>query len=90
MMNLWRSERGGMIEKVAVVAGGLAIAGLLLGESAKNVAASGGLPTIAFLAPGEYVTSRPKPTFTSIDYATTGSINERIILDPCTGRQKTP
>jgi hypothetical protein len=89
-MNLWRDRRGAMIEKAAVTAGVLALAGLLGGEAFKNMSANGGFPSVAFLAPGEYVASRPKQTFTSIDYATTGSINERIVLDPCTGLQKTP
>jgi hypothetical protein len=86
-----KNQRGAMVEKVAVVAGLLALASLFLGSEVEQMALNGALPTVALLAPDQYVATKGKnPNFDSIDYTATGSINGRIVLDPCTGRPKSP
>jgi hypothetical protein len=86
-----KNQRGAMIEKVAIVTGLLALASLFLGSEIEQMALNGGLPTIAFLSADQYVATKGKsPNFDAIDYTATGSINGRIVLDPCTGRQKSP
>jgi hypothetical protein len=86
-----RDERGSAIEKFAIAGGLLALASLFLGSTLEQMAETGGLPTIALLASDQYVATRPKSSgFDAIDYTATGSINGRVVLDPCTGRQTTP
>jgi len=88
----FRGDQGGSaIEKFALVGGLLALASLFLASTLAQIAESGGLPTIAFLAPDQYVATRTKSSgFNAIDYTATGSINGRVVLDPCTGRQESP
>jgi hypothetical protein len=86
----WKDKTGSTIEYFAVGGTLVAAAALFIGYSAQQLASDGDLPTIAFLSPDQYVAKKSKaPSFNSIDYSTTGSINgQRIVLDPCTGRQK--
>jgi hypothetical protein len=86
----WKHHSGSAVEYFAVGAALVAAAALFVGYSAQQWAAEGDLPTIAFLSPDQYVAKKTKaPNFNSIDYTATGSVNgQRIVLDPCTGRQK--
>jgi hypothetical protein len=86
----WKQESGSTVEYVAVGAALVAAAALFIGYSAQQLASDGDLPTIAFLSPDQYVAKKSKaPSFNSIDYTATGTLNgQPIILDPCTGRQK--
>jgi len=83
------NEGGSAIEKFAIASGLLALASLFLASTLAQIAESGALPSIAFLAPDQYVATKPRPSgFSAIDYTATGSINGRVVLDPCTGRQE--
>jgi hypothetical protein len=85
----WKDQRGSMVEKFAVAAGAVSLVALFFGTNLQQMASAGRLPTIAFLSPDQYVAKRGKPDETdAIDYMATGSIAGRIVLDPCTGRQK--
>lgn len=88
----WRfatDQRASTLEKFAVAAGAVSLLALLGGSSVEQLASAGRLPTIAFLSPGQYVATRSASKGTdAIDYTATGSINGRIVLDPCTGRRK--
>jgi hypothetical protein len=86
----WKNNSGSAIEYFAVGAALVAAAALFVGYSAQQWAIEGDLPTIAFLSPDQYVAKKTKaPSFNSIDYTATGSVNgQKIVLDPCTGRQK--
>ena len=86
----WKHNSGSAIEYFAVGAALVAAAALFVGYSAQQWAIDGDLPTIAFLSPDQYVAKKTKaPSFNSIDYTATGSVNgQKIVLDPCTGRQK--
>jgi hypothetical protein len=86
----WKHNSGSAIEYFAVGAALVAAAALFVGYSAQQWAIEGDLPTIAFLSPDQYVAKKTKaPSFNSIDYTATGSVNgQKIVLDPCTGRQK--
>ena len=85
-----RDERGSMAEKFAIAAGLVGLASLFLGSTVEQMASTGQLPTIAFLLPDQYVASRSDAdkNFNGIDYTATGSVSGRVVLDPCTGRQK--
>jgi hypothetical protein len=85
-----KDRRGSMVEKFAVVAGFIALAAVVGGTSIEQMASAGQLPSIAFLTPDQYVATRKPNEVNAIDYMATGSINGRILLDPCTGRQKSP
>jgi hypothetical protein len=79
-------RRGAMVEKFAMAAG---LVGLFLGSTVEQLASNGNFPVIAFLTPDQQVVAKPKRgSVDAIDYVTTGSIQGRIVLDPCTGRQK--
>jgi hypothetical protein len=86
----WKHKSGSAVEFFAV--GGVLVgaAALFVGYTAQEFAARGDLPTIAFLSPDQYVAKKSKaPSFNEIDYGATGSVKgQTIILDPCTGRQK--
>ena len=86
----WTNCSGSAVEFVAVGAVFVAAAVLFIGYSAQQV--SGDLPTIAFLSPDQYVAKKTKaPSFNSIDYTAVGSVKgQTVVLDPCTGRQKSP
>jgi hypothetical protein len=86
----WKHRSGSAVEYFAVGAALVAAAALFVGYSAQQWASEGELPTIAFLSPDQYVAKKSKaPSFNSIDYTATGSVNgQSIVLDPCTGRQK--
>jgi hypothetical protein len=86
----WKDKTGSTVEYFAVGATLVAAAALFIGYSAEQLASDGELPTIAFLSPDQYVAKKSKaPSFNSIDYSATGSVGSpRIVLDPCTGRQK--
>ena len=86
----WKHKSGSTVEYFAVGAALVAAAALFIGYSAQQMASDGDLPTIAFLSPDQYVAKKSKaPSFNSIDYTATGSTNgQKIVLDPCTGRQK--
>jgi hypothetical protein len=86
----WKHQSGSSVEYFAVAAALVAAAALFVGYSAQQLASEGELPTIAFLSPDQYVAKKSKaPSFNSIDYTATGSVNgQKIVLDPCTGRQK--
>jgi hypothetical protein len=86
----WNDRRGSVIEKLAVLAAAISLGALFVGRAAQDLAENGGLPTFAMLSPGQYVANKSTSNFTSIDYAATGSINKRIVLDPCTGQEKSP
>ena len=82
-------QRGSMVEKFAVAAGLIALIAALGGTGVEQLASAGKLPSIALLAPDQYVATRGKPNEAdAIDYMATGSISGRILLDPCTGRPK--
>ena len=85
-------QRGAMVEKFAVAAAVIALIAVLGGASVEQLASAGRLPSIAFLSPDQYVATRGKPNSVvdEIDYMATGSISGRVVLDPCTGRQKSP
>jgi hypothetical protein len=84
-------QRGAMVEKFAVAAAVIALIAVLGGASVEQLASAGRLPSIAFLSPDQYVATRGKPNVVDeIDYTATGSISGRVVLDPCTGRQKSP
>jgi hypothetical protein len=83
-----KNQRGAMVEKIAIAAGLVALASLFLGSEVAQLASNGSLPTVAFLAPDQYVATKGKgPNFDSVDYTATGSIS---VLDPCTGQRKSP
>jgi hypothetical protein len=86
----WKHRSGSTVEYFAVGAALVAAAALFVGYSAQQFANDGDLPTIAFLSPDQYVAKKSKsPSFNAIDYSATGSIKgPAIVLDPCTGRQK--
>jgi hypothetical protein len=70
-----RDQRGSAIERVALIAGLLGVASLFFGSELEQLASEGGLPTIAFLSPDQYVATKAKaPNFDSVDYMATGSI----------------
>jgi hypothetical protein len=85
-----RNDSGSAVEFFAIGGVFVAAIALFVGYSAQQFASEGELPTIAFLSPDQYVAKKSKaPNFNSIDYSATGSVNgQSIILDPCTGRQK--
>ena len=86
----WKHRSGSAVEFFAVGGVLVAAAALFVGYSAQELAREGNFPTVAFLSPDQYVAKKTKaPNFNSIDYTATGSVNgQRIVLDPCTGRQK--
>ncbi|WP_158815123.1 hypothetical protein [Methylocapsa sp. S129] len=88
--SFWKHRTGSSVEYFAVGAALVAAGALFVGYSAQQLASEGDLPTIAFLSPDQYVAKKSKaPSFNSIDYSATGSVNgQKIVLDPCTGRQK--
>lgn len=90
MRRFWRHSSGSAVEYFAIGAALVAAAALFVGYSAQQMASDGDLPTIAFLSPDQYVAKKSKaPSFNSIDYSATGSVKgQTIVLDPCTGRQK--
>jgi hypothetical protein len=70
-----RDQRGSTIEKIALIAGLLGVASLFFGSELEQLASEGGLPTIAFLSPDQYIVNKAKaPNFDSVDYMATGSI----------------
>jgi hypothetical protein len=80
---------GAMVEKFAMAAGLVGIVALFLGSSIEHMASNGNFPVIAFLTPNQQVAAKPKSgSVDAIDYMATGSIQGRVVLDPCTGRQK--
>ena len=84
-----RDEHGSMVEKFAVAAGVAGLLALFFGTNIERLASAGQLPAIAFLSPDQYVATRSKDSVVdAIDYTATGSIRGRIVLDPCTGMQK--
>jgi hypothetical protein len=90
---LWKNRNGSTIEYFAVAAGLIATLALFVGYSAQQLASDGDLPTIALLNSDQYIATKARPpSFNTIDYATTGSVGrgqgQVIVLDPCTGRQK--
>jgi hypothetical protein len=86
----WKHKSGSAVEYFAVGAAVVAAAALFIGYSVEQLASNGGLPTIAFLSPDQYVAKKSRaPSFNAIDYGATGSVKgSAIVLDPCTGRQK--
>ncbi len=81
-----KDQGGATVERFAVAAALIGLVAWFCGTSVAQLASAGRLPTIAFLSSDEYVATR-KPD-TAVDYAPTGSISGRVVLDPCTGRQK--
>jgi hypothetical protein len=90
MTGFWKHKSGSAVEFFAVGGVLVAAAALFVGYSAQELARDGDLPTIAFLSPDQYVAKKSKaPSFNAIDYTATGSVKgQTIVLDPCTGRQK--
>jgi hypothetical protein len=90
MTGFWKHRSGSAVEFFAVGGVLVAAAALFVGYSAQELARDGDLPTIAFLSPDQYVAKKSKaPSFNAIDYTATGSVKgQTIVLDPCTGRQK--
>ena len=90
MSGLWKNRSGSTIEYFAVAGGLIAMLALFVGYSAQQLASEGDLPTVALLSSDQYVATRSRPpSFNTIDYATTGSVKGQVVvLDPCTGRQK--
>jgi len=87
----WRDRAGTAIETYAVGAVLAMIGAVFIGHAAEQYAADGTLPSIAFLDPGASSSRAKAPSLNAIDYATTGSIKGQVvILDPCTGQQKSP
>ncbi|MGA2044168.1 MAG: hypothetical protein ABSG83_12455 [Roseiarcus sp.] len=86
----WTHDSGSTVEYFAVGAALVAAAALFLGYSAQQWASEGEMPSLAFVSSDQYVAKKSKPPgFDSIDYSTTGATNRRsVVLDPCTGRQK--
>ena len=86
----WKHQGGSAIEFFAVGGVLVAAAALFVGYSAQELAREGDFPTVAFLSPDQYVAKKSKaPSFNAIDYSATGSVKgQTIILDPCTGLQK--
>ncbi len=83
-------QRGAMVEKFAVAAALIALVAVVGGTSVEQMASAGRLPSLA-LSPDQYVATRGKPSVVDeLDYTATGSISGRVVLDPCTGRQKSP
>jgi hypothetical protein len=85
-----RDLRGAMVERFAMAAGLVGIVALFLGSTVEQLASNGHFPVIAFLTPDQQVVPRAKSdgVVDAIDYTATGSIQGRLVLDPCTGRQK--
>jgi hypothetical protein len=85
-------QRGAMVGKFAAAAAVIALIAVVGGTSIEQMASAGRLPSIAFLSPDQYVATRSKPNSVvdEIDYMATGSITGRVVLDPCTGRQRSP
>ena len=73
--NFVKDQRGSTIERVALIAGLIAVASLFFGSELEQLASEGGLPTIAFLSADQYVVTKAKaPNFDTVDYMATGSI----------------
>jgi hypothetical protein len=86
-----KDQRGAMVEKFAIAAGLVGLAAVALGSTIEHLASNGEMPTFAFLTPDQsLVTKAKQPNFDSVDYTATGSISGRVVLDPCTGQQKSP
>jgi hypothetical protein len=85
-----RDAGGSALEKYAVGALVITVGAFFFGNAAEQYAASGDLPSLAFLEPGLASPPHVKSSkFNTLDYATTGSIKGQVvILDPCTGQQK--
>jgi hypothetical protein len=85
----WRNERGSAVERFAVLGAVVTLMSFFAASGVEQLASKGGLPTIAFLSSDQYIATKGKsPDFGSIDYSTTGSINNRITLSPCTSEEK--
>ncbi len=75
------------LEMVFTGAAVTALAALLAGQAAQQFAERGDFPTLAALrAPLQGAAANRG---VALDYSTTGSVkNQTIVLDPCTGQQK--
>ena len=89
--NVWRNERGSSMETLAIAAVVIALASVAASSALEKYAQADGLPSLAS------IDSRPAslpgaganaPVFNGIDMSATGSINRPIVLEPCTGKQK--
>jgi hypothetical protein len=90
LARFWKQQSGSAVEFFAIGGVLVAAAALFVGYSAQELAREGDFPTVAFLSPDQYVAKKSKsPSFNAIDYSATGSVRgQTIILDPCTGLQK--
>lgn len=86
----WGFDRLGWIkhlEFTAVAAVAIAIACVMIGQSAERYAASAPPPVVALSDPGTGKTkaeTRGAPIFNTIDYATTGSVKgQTVVISPC-------
>ena len=89
----WRSDEGSWLRRVefpAIVALVIAVASVMLGQSAERYA-NADTQIAAQADPAAQTASlgdKSGPAFSAIDYATTGSIKgQSVILSPCTGQQ---
>ena len=89
--NMWRNERGSGVKTLALVGAVVALASVAASSALEKYARVGGSPTYAS------VNSRPvplpgaggkSPVFDGTDMSATGSINRPIVLEPCTGKEK--
>jgi len=90
MMRFLWDRRGVAVEKYAIGALVATIGAFFVGQTVEQYAASGDLPSLAFLEPGFSSAAKSRsPKFNSLDLATTGSIKGQVVvLNPCTGPQK--
>lgn len=75
--------RGGAVERIAVMAGAIALASVGGAHMLQLAGKNGGLPKIALVYPDKAAPA--------IDYTPTGSIRAKAgqtVLDPCTGKPK--
>ncbi len=88
----WGFDQLGRIKRLeftAVAAAAIAIACVLIGQSAERYAASSAPSQIAIAAAAKAnAETHGAPIFNTIDYATTGSIKgQTVVISPCTGRE---
>jgi hypothetical protein len=102
LQKFFADRRGGMVEKIAIMAGAVALASVGGAHMLQVAARDGSLPTIAFIRNdgdlAKIAQNLPKPgvrpdgsNAAGVDYSTTASIRKQVgqtVLDPCTGKSK--
>jgi hypothetical protein len=82
-------RRGSLVARVAIIAGFIIVASTFAGATVEQMARAGNLPSIALLAPNQYVATKSSES-AGIDFTPTGSISGRVLLSPCANQSGTP